>query len=396
MEHNPFLEEPLPPTVRMPPMDRPEKKSRPRRRPEGIYQKDDISDAREVFGFAGLEVALTLEKKTRNDPVSPLNQDNILADPPTGLLGVFDGVGGSSNGAGASRTAERSVIQHYETGLRKADDLETRVLKLLLLAELNQRARDQSFRADEPREHVRERMTAAQELADTIFAIDPAMGRKAWALVDSFRMSSADVRTTKGETTACAGFIHTTSDGGRWAVVANLGDSGAIIRHADGSMEQMTEEDSIINRFLDSGSLTLEDLYAMKREPDKKFPTEFGPKSYFQLSVAIATALGAGSYVPPSLSIRKLESGEELLFCTDGVIDKFEKMVDASTDQNDFQKEQTDFEAFSRAASKGEDLAGRLDRLRATASALRAYKLVDDIAIVAARVPEVEQMEDVS
>lgn len=391
MEHNPFLDEPLPPTVRVPPTERPEKRSTPRRRPEGAYQKDDIADAREIFGFPDLDVALTLEKKSRHGRPDPFNQDNVLADPHTGLLGVFDGVGGSANGASASRAAERSIIEHYETDMRKADDLEPRVLKRMLQAELDQRARDRSFRADEPRERVRERMDAAEDFASTIFDIDPAMGRKAWALVDAFRMSNADVNIANGETTACVGFIHTTPDGRRFAVVANLGDSGALIRHADGTMEQITEEDSLVNRFLDAGSLSLEELYAMKRDPEKQFPTEYGPKSYFELGAAIATALGSDRYVPPSLSLRTLEPGEELIFCTDGVIDKFEKMVDASTDQDDFGREQTDFDAFSRATSKGDNFVERIDHLRITASMLQAYKLVDDIAIVAARIPEVEQ-----
>ncbi|MCR4311402.1 MAG: hypothetical protein NUV54_02445, partial [Candidatus Taylorbacteria bacterium] len=65
-------------------------------REPGELQEPDVVEAFEIKGFPGLEVVATLEaknarKKDKEMGKQNRNQDNIIADPETGLLGVLDG-----------------------------------------------------------------------------------------------------------------------------------------------------------------------------------------------------------------------------------------------------------------------------------------------------------------
>ncbi|MFZ2804522.1 MAG: hypothetical protein WA001_04825 [Patescibacteria group bacterium] len=364
------------------------------RREAGMFQRQDLVAAREIPGFKGFEVALTLQKKHDGHH---LNEDNILADPRTGLLGVFDGVGGSAKPALASRTAEQAVIANYERLDHEANAMGDLQLLALLRSEMEQRARDRSYRRNEPRENLEQRLRQTEALVGKISA-DPNLVKTAWTLIEALRRSHATVQKTNGSTTACIGKLHASPDGRRWAIVTNVGDSGAFIRHADGRMEQITEEDSMVKRLIESGALSLESLFKMKQQPDKRFPIPFSDDgihtsmhamSYYELSPHMTASIG-GIQPLPSLAVREVLPGEELLFCTDGVIDKFEKMVDATTDRKTFTDEQTDFAELSFALDDGSTLAERLDNLRVAATFRAAYKITDDIAIVAARVEEKE------
>lgn len=364
-------------------------------REPGELQEHDVETAFEIQGFEGLDVAATLEKKDeRKGKEKDRNQDNVIVDPETGLLGVLDGLGGEGHGDLASRSAERAIPEAYKTALaetskRKTNDVVGDIVK-------HQLAR---IGEADPMTTLKRK----KELTDMVEAVaekDPAMAKRALALLESFRIANSAVQETGGKTTACVGFIHKTPNGERWAVVANVGDSAAYKRRKNGEMVPLTQEDSLLNTMIASGQISPETLARMKTDPNAKenFPitlelvqaagagqkeydqliangTTHLPLSYKKIKAAMVASLGT-ERSEPSLSIRRLDVGDELLIGTDGLVDKFE---DPAT-------EETNLQELSRSTLRGKTQTERLNNLRADAKKRTTYKKDDDIAIVAATV----------
>jgi len=362
-------------------------------REPGELQEPDVVEAFEVEGFKGLDVAVTLEAKNeRKKNPENRNQDNIIADPETGLLGVLDGLGGETHGDLASKTAEEKMPGHFAETMKKlakedpsaiGDRLVEQQLAHLGITDIGLQTA------------ARKQLT---DMVENAMTKDPEMGRKALALIEAMKATSADVAETKGKTTATVGFVHETPDGSRWAVVANIGDSGAFKRRENGEMVPLTKEDSLYNAMVNSGAVTPEILDEMKYNPDKavsvpvsldQFKTLGGdeptykklkgtmPISYKKMKAVMITALGQKN-VEPSLAIRKLEPGDELVLATDGVIDKFENQL----------SEETELDELASALSMGTNMTDRLNAFRRISKERTTYKKDDDIAIVSARVPK--------
>lgn len=362
-------------------------------REPGELQESDTVEAFEIKGFKNLKVAATLEvKESRKGDPRDRNQDNIIADPETGLIGVFDGVGGEAHGTLASRSAERAILDNFEKTLKEARtisgaEIQRQIVEAQLLKLIN---RDLSYLAE-----ARKQLT---EMIEHAMSIDPALGKKSFALLESFKRAHENVIETKGAATACVGLVHEARDGSRWAVIANVGDSAAYLRHQDGKISPLTQEDSFFNLLNASGALTPEVLAEMKANPrelifvpvsldvwknrggsEEEYKKIKGrlPVSYFDLKRTVTAALGGRTAKPDaSLTIHPLKAGEELIFATDGLSDKFE---DPETDE-------ISLSTLARAA-QGKTLTQQLDNLRRAAKAEnKTLKKDDDIAIVAARV----------
>jgi protein phosphatase len=87
------------------------------------------------------------------------------------------------------------------------------------------------------------------------------------------------------------------------AVIAQVGDSrGYLIR--EGHIEQITKDQSLVQAMLDAGQIT--------KEAAESFPYRN----------VILHALGAEDEVEPDISIVKLEQGDVLLLCSDGLSNK--------------------------------------------------------------------------
>ncbi len=109
-------------------------------------------------------------------------------------------------------------------------------------------------------------------------------------------------------TTLVAVLIH-----GKNAAVVNVGDSRAYLID-DGGIEQLTEDHSLVQLMVANGELTPE---RAKSYPGKNF---------------ITRAIGTETVVMPDIFHRKLERGQCLLLCTDGlsnVIDDQEILFEA-------------------------------------------------------------------
>ena len=351
----------------------------------GEFQEQDVVPAFEITGFHNLEVVATLEKKNTSKKGKEPNQDNIIADPETGLLGVMDGLGGEGHGDLASKSAERFLPEHFQTAIKKnsrftPDELQANIVEHQI-NRLTQRGVTNFAKWNEADRKTTAMLGAAAKH-------DPAILHKAWALVEALHKTNLNVKETEGFTTACVGLIHTASDGTRWAITANIGDSGAFIRHKGGDIARLTEEDSLFDikkseleteMVTDQNGKMISLLQAMKDEPKRRFVIPGLPKrfSYTELKVVTMGALGDEKHNEPSLVLRKVRSGDEIIFATDGIIDKFE---DAKTDE-------TDLLALELETARGNNLKERMDNVRQEAGRrTTSYKKTDDAAVAAAQV----------
>lgn len=369
-------------------------------REPGELQTEPAVPAQEILGYENCRVFLTMEKKMSRNYLKEENEDNVLADPGTGLFGVMDGLGGMGSGDLASKAVERKMPDIYSEELEKMGGKD-------ISAAINEIVKSQLPRTigvgdatvvEKLSEEMKKRMAKA----------DPEIIFKALALLRSFKRLNVVVKGTGGMTTACIGLVHKTPDGRRYAIVANLGDSGALIRHEDGSLERLTDEDSAFDDLVRQGvkinGLDLKDYLELGRdritgkininypvpipitpgscramtytqdycdEQIKKGVTAFN-MDYGTLMATVTGCLGTKTPETPSLEIVELESGDELVMCTDGILDKYENQKTG----------ETDYPELANDLDIGRTPEDRLDNLRVMARQRRTYKLEDDVAIV--------------
>lgn len=361
-------------------------------REPGELQEADVIKSFEIKGFKGLDVHATLEKKNvRKEGANPedrakegiRNQDNIVTDAETGLIGVMDGLGGEGQGDLASLAVEKALPHELANALEKVRSMSGRDVQNMLVDRMLNKIGDPSKRVEVTND------------VETALQADPRIGKKGLALLAALHEINNQVKETKGKTTFTGGFIHETPDGSHWAVIANVGDGAAFLQKKDGTMEPLTQEDSLFNALSNAGKLDPELLQKMKANPDQKMPLPISievvravggsekdfealqqkgvkelPMSYKKLKGTMVAALGSES-AAPSLVFRKLEPGESVIFGTDGLVDKFE---DPTT-------EETNLTEMAKFASQD------IDKLREEAKRRTTYKKDDDIAIISVRVP---------
>jgi serine/threonine protein phosphatase PrpC len=360
----------------------------------GELQGEAVVDAFEIHGFKGLNVAATLEMKEERKGSEARNEDNIIADSDTGLIGVLDGLGGegkAGDGAKASMSAERNIPEHFSKLLKTHVELAAVRDRLIEHQLLRKNPQTPELKATYQKQIT--------NMVEGIIEKDPELGRKALALIEAIRQSNDAVLETGGKTTATVSFVHQTPNGERWAVVASTGDSPAMKRRKNGELVPITKEDSLLNSLLDSGELTEAAVHDLQSNPDKKLnlplslslvqamgggTAEFEamkktrrevPVDYKLLKRAMIRSLGgSASSAEPALNIRRLEPGDELVIASDGLTDKYETMSG-----------ETDFSALAKEF-KGDAITTDLDRVRKAAKKkVSAAKRDDDIAIVTAR-----------
>lgn len=372
-------------------------------RAPGELQAPDVITAEEMPGFEEAAVHFTLEKKREGKMFHKKNQDNILVDPETGLMGVMDGLGGMGNGDIASMVGEQVLPEEYAQALAKATAYRTERLKKLLLQSQTGKIRGLP---DEER-----RLKEAERMVDAVIRTDPELAKKALALILALSETNGAVADAGGMTTACVGLIHRAANGKRYAIIANIGDSAAYVRRASGRLERLTHEDSAYESLTRHGilidGLPLKDHIDLHRDPltDKvdprlNIPIPLTPEScralgygpgeyearkalgdthinwtYADLMVTVLDSLG-GSVPPiPSLEIVEVREGDELMFCTDGLVDKYESPRTG----------ETDLDELAQDMETGNTPEERLDNLRTLAKHRKTYKHDDDIAIVTAK-----------
>ena len=334
-------------------------------------------DAFEIPGFGdSLEVVGTLEKKdSRKESPEDFNQDTLLADPDTGLVGVLDGAGGMGNGDKASKAAERALPGKYKEALAEAPSGSE--LQKSLVNQMMQRF-----------DEVPDLQIEMTKRVEAILETDPKLGKKAFAMLEAMKRASPVVKESKGATTAVLSQMHKTKDGRTFAIVVNTGDSGAMKRRVDGSMDEIVPEDSMENLLISKGQLDQELLKKMKKDPEAFHQFKIGASTislnYKKMKVIATGGLGVGEPTP-SLSIRLMRPGEELILGTDGLLDKFE---DPDTGELDFVEMGIPLadEITEAGEIKQLPLKEKMDELRKEAKKRITYKKDDDVGIIGIRV----------
>jgi PPM family protein phosphatase len=196
-----------------------------------------------------MTMALALEAAIRTDvgPVRRNNEDAAYASPR--LAAVADGVGGAAAGEVASRAAIDALVA-----------LDKRRLE--------------------------------RPLAEALRAA-VADGNARIGFIAACRPQTAGMSTTL---TAVA------LDDARYAI-ANVGDSRTYLLR-DGVLRPLTRDDSLVQRMLDSGALTLDEA---RRHP--------------QRSVVVEALDGDPDRRPPAVASLAARLGDRLLLCSDGLSD---------------------------------------------------------------------------
>ena len=334
-------------------------------------QEFEIVEAMTFPTANGLEGGVTLQKK-RERTGGEMNEDCVLAfeDKDLGAgYGSFDGLGSEGEkGAGALASAKAVEVLpgHIIETYQKLQDGNTREdFNKLSLIVLDQ-----------------EKNQAVTAKPEAYSHLEPSVMKKAIAISEALKKTNEEVKTTGGKTTACFTLMHTSEDGKRYAITANIGDSGAILRRVDGSVSVITKEDAALPQMIEAGAIPEAELKKMKADP--KGYKLGGKFTYNKLKLMNTQALGSDE-ATPRITITEMQQGDEIYNVTDGILDFFE-------DEND----ETDIESIKNVLNKGASLKERMEGLREVADARSkvasldkdSSKVSDDSAISAIRYAE--------
>jgi|GEM_PF-6654287 len=268
----------------------------------------------EVKGFApGIEVGLALRRSVERMG-DTRGQDMILADGKTKLTGVFDGLGGvgdPGSGAEASAYAAELMPEVYDdvsrslAVLAKQDKLKTKIEDLIS-------AQYDGLTAEERRKEGWDAFKRRWESQPEAVRMESL--RLFYAVKRLNERLGALLANSGGRTTLVVGKT-VEAEGQRYEVIVNVGDSGAYRRRADGTVEQVTVEDSAVQRALEEGTITEADL----SRPDivGMLARRFGFRPN-QVTTMMFEVMG-GATVRPRVTAVPVAAGEAVIYATDGL-----------------------------------------------------------------------------
>ena len=205
----------------------------------------------------------------------PLNEDAYLVDARRRLFAVFDGLGGSRQGALAAKLAAGAIGAAY--GLH-------------------------------------------DELAD----VDSEVAFLSIAVQGAGALLSATLED--GLTTASVVKLCARPDGGTTALICNIGDSRVYRLSSSGELRQCTLDDSIFGA----------DWEVQRRLGEVVVPTGLLEHAYLEQRHVIDRVLGEGMHAPTTWTVA-LEDGDVVLAVTDGVTDNltFSELREEMRDSRD-------------------------------------------------------------
>ena len=205
------------------------------------------------------------------------NEDSIFQVPQKGAFGVFDGMGGHAAGDVASRIARYNV----EKSLKELPDG----------LSLEQTQRSLSTILKEAHEKISQQAK-----------IDPQLKRMG--------------------TTASVVKIWEGPQGERKAVIGNVGDSRVYIRHANGSLEQVTLDDNATREMMARQTVSLAEARALQSKlsnvTDLSTLTQRERELYEDRNT-ITQALGHNA--SPRIHVVDVRVGDKLIVTSDGIHD---------------------------------------------------------------------------
>jgi serine/threonine protein phosphatase PrpC len=215
------------------------------------------------------------------------NEDSFLINQSSGLMAVFDGVGGSAAGEVASQTAERAARQcwkqalhqfqksrHSRQALAKCSNIDFSLLLQQLL-----------------------------EYADEQVRTDGA-----------YQAGTTDLATTVTIAALCR------DEANFCMFYAHVGDSRAYILPEHGPLRRLTTDDGLLGRLVENQMMSDEDARRIDQAMHSSELSEL-EMSYFRHRGGITQALGGP--LRPNIHIDQvsIEAGDRVLLCTDGVHD---------------------------------------------------------------------------
>lgn len=215
------------------------------------------------------------------------NEDSFLIDRPSGLMAVFDGVGGSAAGEIASQIAAHACrlrwkeIRHQHTRGRHDYQLLENCNKIDFCALLQQ----------------------LLEYADEQVRTDGA-----------HLAGTTDLATTVAIAALCR------QGNGLQMFYAHVGDSRAYLLPEHGPLCRLTTDDGLLGRLVENQMMSEDDA---RRIDQAMYTSELTDLelSYFRHRGGITQALGGPLRPNIHLDATSIEPGDRVLLCTDGIHD---------------------------------------------------------------------------
>jgi serine/threonine protein phosphatase PrpC len=217
------------------------------------------------------------------------NEDAMLIDEESGLVAVFDGVGGSAAGEIAALTAKRATLTAWR---ELAQKLLGRSFTPYLLPDCE--AADFCSILQQVVEQADEQVrTAGAQAAGT-----------------------DDLATTIAIATFCQ-----KADSAEYVMTyAHVGDSRIYLLPEHGPLQRLTVDDGLLGRLVENQLVTEEDARHIDQAVHVEDLSEL-EFSYFRLRGGITQALGGP--MPPTIHLAQapIAIGDRVLLCTDGIHD---------------------------------------------------------------------------
>lgn len=246
-----------------------------------LFTKDTAKHALSHFSFAYRTIACE-RHPTRNE-------DSILVDEHTGLIAVFDGVGGSAAGEVASQAAQFAALQQWRRIMHQFQ----KGRKFLTYPEASAQ------------------LNLNILLEQLIYDADDQVRTEG-----ARRAGTDDLATT----VALAAISREPETGHYTLVYAHVGDSRIYLLHGNEPMQRLTKDDGLLAKLVENRIIDEENALRIDqaKTASQLSDTEL---SYFRLRGGITQALGGP--LPPTIHINQIsiQPGDRVLLCTDGIHD---------------------------------------------------------------------------
>lgn len=216
------------------------------------------------------------------------NEDSYLLDPASGIMAVFDGVGGSAAGEIASQSAEQAVRQHWKQTWRQLN-------KRHSMRQILEKCDKIDF------------CTVLEQLLD--YADEQVRTEGAQ------RAGTTDLATTVAMATLCR------QNHDLYMYYAHVGDSRVYLLPAEGGpLRRLTTDDGLLGRLVENQMMGEEDA---RRIDQAMYASELTDLelSYFRHRGGITQALGGPLRPNIHIDSTAIAIGDRVLLCTDGIHD---------------------------------------------------------------------------